>query len=85
MSIEWNTSISSRNDNSTTAPMKYGSRSLIWSPMSMKVAVSPPTYACAPLVPMAAGSTPLRSCWTSDDVCGLSGDVVGNTVITATF
>ena len=42
MSTEWNTSISSRNDSSTTAPMKYGSRLLIWSPMSMKVAVSPP-------------------------------------------
>ena len=40
---EWNTSISSRNDSSTTAPMKYGSRLLIWSPMSMNAAVTPPT------------------------------------------
>src|SRR5262245_23799419 len=83
-STEWNTSINSRNDSSTTAPMNQGSRAAIWSPMSMYSAVSPPTKAFAPVVPSAAGRTSSRNVVTSDAVCALSGAVVGNTTTTAT-
>ena len=42
-STEWNTSINSRNESSTTAKMNSGNRDAIWSEMSMNVAVTPPT------------------------------------------
>ena len=54
------------------------------SPMSMNEAVSPPTYACAPLGPIACGSTEVRNVATRSAVCALSGAVVGITPISAT-
>jgi hypothetical protein len=75
--IERKTIISSSAERSTTTPMKSGSFSAIALPKSSKIALTPPTWICAPVASSTGGIESSRMRSSRSVVSALCGEVVG--------